>query len=76
EIRAAFPAKPKLASEAPYRQSALLSAARGASFEKLSRCFALVSDADARLKGMLPAFSAMETLESAVLGMTALFGTR
>ena len=73
EVRASFPARPSLASEQPYRQSALLSTARGASFNKLSKCFALVADADARLKGLLPAYSAMETLESAVLGMCGLF---
>jgi len=76
EVRAAFPARPNLGSEQPYRQSALLSAARGASFDKLSKCFALVADADARLKGLLPAYSGMETLESAVLGMSALFSRR
>jgi DNA polymerase-3 subunit delta len=75
EVRASFPAKPNLGAEPPYRQSALLSAARSANYEKLSKCFALVADADARLKGLLPAYSAMETLESAVLGMAALFST-
>jgi DNA polymerase-3 subunit delta len=72
-VTKSFPAKPNLASEQPYRQSALISSARGATYDKLSQCFALVADADARLKGLLPAYSAMETLESAVLGMAAVF---
>lgn len=73
ELKAMFPSKPNLASEQPYRQSALLSSARATSFDKLCQCLSLVADADARLKGLLPAYSAMETLESAVLNMAAVF---
>jgi DNA polymerase-3 subunit delta len=74
EVQASFPTRPNLAKEPPYRQAALLAIARAATFEKLHRCMKLVSDADARLKGLLPGYSAIETLESTVLGMSAVFG--
>ncbi|MHB8636234.1 MAG: DNA polymerase III subunit delta [Fimbriimonadaceae bacterium] len=73
DVQRGFPSRPNIGSEPPYRQSALLAGARGVTFHKLSACFSLVADADARLKGLLPAYSAMETLESAVLAMAALF---
>jgi DNA polymerase-3 subunit delta len=73
-VVAGFPARPNLSKEPPYRQSAFLSIARSTSFDKLAKSMKLVGEADARLKGLLPAYSAMETLESTVLGMAALFG--
>ena len=44
-------------------------AAKNANFNQLSECLNIVSDADARLKGMLPSYSAMETLEQMLLKM-------
>lgn len=73
-VTSRFPGKPNITKEPPYRQGPLLSSARLATFPRLSACFGLLADADGRLKGLLPAYSAQETLESTVLGMTAIFG--
>jgi DNA polymerase-3 subunit delta len=73
EIAALFPNKPNLAKEAPYRQRAVMNAARSADFPRLTRCFQILSDADARLKGLLPGVSGFETLERMVLEMAAEF---
>lgn len=69
EARGCFPEKPNLAGEPPYRQSRLMQVAKRTSLSALARCLQSVSDADAKLKGQLPGFSAMETLESMVLEM-------
>lgn len=66
-----FLAKPNYAKEPPYRQARLMQVARKLEFGAISRCMALVADADAKLKGMLPSHSAMETLEQLVLGMAS-----
>jgi DNA polymerase III subunit delta len=66
-VRAMFPDKPSFAKEPPYRQSKLMALARNMSLPALARGMKLISDADARLKGMLPGFTAMETLESTIL---------
>lgn len=58
---------PSFAKEPPYRQSKLMTVARQTSFSSLAAALQIVADADAKLKGMLPAFSAMETLEEAIL---------
>jgi DNA polymerase III delta subunit len=69
-VRAQLAERPNLLKEPPYRQSKLMSLARMTSLPALATCFGLLSDADARLKGMLPGFSAMETLESTVLNLS------
>jgi DNA polymerase-3 subunit delta len=68
-IRALFPDKPNLAAEPPYRQGAVMSTARRISLERLERCFEILADTDARLKGALDGFSGIETLERMVLEM-------
>jgi hypothetical protein len=47
----------------------VLSVARNVSFERLNRCFTILADTDARLKGALDSFSSVETLERMVLEM-------
>ena len=68
-----FPTRPDLTKEPPYRQTALMSSARGTSLSNLAQCFRILADTDARLKGQLPSYSAMETLERMVLEMGNLF---
>jgi DNA polymerase-3 subunit delta len=70
-----FPTRPNLTKEAPYRQRAIMAAARNVDYQRLARGFQLVSDADARLKGLLPAVSAAETLERLVLELCAQFAS-
>lgn len=64
-----FPSKPNFLKEPSYRQSVVMGLARRASFASLARCFQILSDADARLKGILPGVSGIETLERMVLEM-------
>lgn len=71
EILATFPDKPNLAKEPPYRQSSMMSLARKASLTRIAAMLAAVSDADAKLKGMRPSYSGIETLEMLVLEMSA-----
>lgn len=76
EIRRLFPDRPNLAKEPPYRQSRLMQQARRVDFNALSQCLNAVSDADAKLKGLLNSFSAIETLEQMVLEMVEVVSAR
>lgn len=69
DVKAAFPSRPDLAKEKEWQQSRALQAARQTDLPSLSRCFGVLSDADAALKGALPGFNAMETMERMVLDM-------
>ena len=69
EILRQFPEKPNLAKEQPFRQSAVMNAARRISFSQLTVCLGILNDTDIRLKGSLPSFSAMDSLERMVLDM-------
>jgi DNA polymerase III subunit delta len=75
-IRRMFPEKPNLAKEPPYRHSRLLQQARRVDLDALRQCFQAVSDADAKLKGLLDSFSPIETLEHMVLQMVEVAGPR
>lgn len=68
-VRAMFPEKPNLASEPPYRQGSVTTAARKVSLLQIQKCFTIIADTDARLKGSLDSFSGIETLERMVLQM-------
>jgi len=71
EVLAMFPEKPNLAKEPEYRQRSMMTLARKATLPTIAHQFSLLSDADARLKGLLPGYSGMETLEELVLEMSA-----
>ncbi len=75
-VQRLFMDKPNFAKEAPYRQSRLLQQAKRVDLTALQRCFQAVSDADAKLKGLLDSFSPIETLEHMVLEMVEVIGTR
>lgn len=64
-----FPDNPNFAKQAPFVKSKAVRSARSVTLDQLSTCMRIVSDADARLKGMLPSFSAMESLEQMLLQM-------
>ncbi len=68
-INRMFPEKPNIAKEPPYRQSRLIAQARRTDLPTLTFCFAAISEADGKLKGLIDAFSAIETLEHMVLSM-------
>lgn len=66
---AQLPENPSLLKQAPFVRGKAMRAARNASFNQLSQCLQIMCDADARLKGMLPSYSGMETLEQMLLKM-------
>ena len=69
EIRATFPEKPNLAKEPPYRQTRVMASARKTTLPALAACLGVVADTDSRLKGALPAYTPIDTLERMVLEM-------
>ncbi|HTQ09457.1 MAG TPA: DNA polymerase III subunit delta [Fimbriimonadaceae bacterium] len=75
-VRALLPGKPNIASELPYRQGRLMQQARRVDLPALRRCFESVSDADAKLKGLVDSFSPIETLEEMVLEMVQEIGAK
>jgi len=70
-IRGLFPEKPNLSAEQPYRQGAIMTAARRIPLPRIEQCFRILADTDARLKGSLEAFSGIESLERMLLEMSA-----
>ncbi|MBX3119356.1 MAG: DNA polymerase III subunit delta [Fimbriimonadaceae bacterium] len=70
-----FPAK-GIASEPEWRQRRLMTSARTITYDKLRGCFTALSDAEARLKGALPSYSALETLERMTMEMIGVVGRR
>jgi DNA polymerase III delta subunit len=68
-IRRLFPSKNSITSLKDYPLKKSMARARQISLEQIARCMQVLSDADARLKGMLPGFSTAETLEHLVLEM-------
>jgi hypothetical protein len=54
EVRRLFPPKPNLAAEKPFVQGKVMRLARTVNLASLTRCLAVLSEADARLKGILP----------------------
>lgn len=69
DVAAAFPERPNIRREADWLQARAMTAARTLSLDQIARCFQLLCDADGRLKGQLPSFTGMETLERMVLEM-------
>jgi len=62
-----FPTRPNLASEKDYPRKLAFQFARAMSLNQISDALEAISDADARLKGILPGFSTSDTLERLVL---------
>ena len=71
-VRAQFPEKPNITAEQPYRQAPIMNAAKKVSLERIAACLQILADTDARLKGALPSFSTMDTLERMVLDMSGI----
>jgi DNA polymerase III subunit delta len=64
-----LPDNPSLLKQAPFVRGKAMRAAKNANFDQLAECLKLVGDADAKLKGMLPSYTGMETLEQMLLRM-------
>jgi len=69
EVAATFLDKPKISAEAEWLQSKLMRTAKRLNFAQLAACLNLLLEADAKLKGALPAANDVETLESMVVRM-------
>jgi DNA polymerase III subunit delta len=69
-VLAQIPEKPNITKEPPFRQAALSRTAGKLTQPRLRRCFTILSDTDARLKGALPGFSSVDTLERMVLDLS------
>ena len=68
-LAAQFPSKPNICREKPYTQRTYMTAAQNVSLGRIEACFQILADTDAKLKGALPAFSRIETLEMMILEM-------
>ncbi len=75
-IKALFPDRPNLANESPYRQGPMMQAAQRLTLVQISRGLQILGDADARLKGALPGFSSMETLERMIMELSKSLAVR
>ena len=69
-VTARFPSTPNLQKMQPWSQDQAMRLARKLTLGQLALALRSASDADARLKGLLPSFSAMETLERMLLEIT------
>lgn len=68
-LRSQFPDRPNLAKEKDYAQQKAMRAAQRVDLDTIAYCLRLLSDADARIKGLLPGYSTSETLERMVFDM-------
>jgi DNA polymerase III delta subunit len=72
EVQAILPTNPPWESLHSFVQNKAMKLARSASFQSLAACLEVVSDADAKLKGILPSYSAMDTLDQMLLKLVEL----
>jgi DNA polymerase-3 subunit delta len=71
EVRRCFPDRPDLSKEQPYRQGQVIATARRTTLDRIARALEVLSDTDARLKGALPGFSSLETMERMILELAS-----
>ncbi len=69
-----FPAKPSLRSEPDWSRERVMRRAQSLTIDQLRRGFEALSDVDAKLKGLAPSFSAMDSLEQFLLQVAAISG--
>jgi DNA polymerase III delta subunit len=66
-----LPSKPRINEEREWSQQRAMRAARRLSLPQIRQVFAELTEADARLKGLDPSYSTLETVEEMVLRMSA-----
>ncbi len=69
DLTAMLPSTPNIVAQKEYPRKLAMQGAQKVTLEQLSRCFAILSDTEARIKGQLPCFSAIDALEQMVLEM-------
>ena len=69
KVLALFPKKPNLLSEPDWTHKRYFDTARRINLNQIAVCMQELADADARIKGLLPAYSVVETLEQMILKM-------
>lgn len=70
-IKQGFPGKPNIASAHDFVVQKSMALASKTSFEKLGRCYQLLCDAEAEMKGALPSADALDSVERMVVAMSA-----
>lgn len=76
EVLRQFPEKPNLAKEQPYMQGKFMRTAKTMTFPQIAECMAILSDADARLKGAKASFSSLDTIEQMLINMARIFRSK
>ncbi len=72
EVRAQMPEKPNILTEREWLQKKMMGNAQRIPLKRISKCLEEIQTADAKLKGMAPAFSTTETLETLILNLSRL----
>jgi len=76
EVQKLFTAKPNLSAESSFSQKKAMAIANRINLTQIQKCFGILADTDARLKGSLYSFSAMEALERMLLDMATVVATK
>lgn len=75
EVLSRLPEKPNINSEKDWIQRKTLAAARNTTFKQLSSAFEVLAVTDARMKGIEPGFSGIDSLEVMTLKLVEVFKT-
>lgn len=73
DILALFPRKPNISTESPFRQNAIMRAAKTVTLAQMRDALGQLALADAKIKGMGTSFSTNDTLEQLVFELAAIF---
>lgn len=76
KVLSLLPSKPRISEERDWPREKAVKAARKLRFEQIGSVFKELVAADARIKGMLPAYNTVDTVERMVLNMTAICRSR
>jgi DNA polymerase III delta subunit len=76
EVAAMMPDKPNFAKTSDWQRRRAMRGARGLTIPQIAACLFELETADARMKGLKPAYSAQETLEEMTLKMSLICSGR
>ncbi len=75
QVAGQFSRSPNLLKEKEWSQNRAMQAARHIPLHRLSEALEIIAETDARLKGLLPAYTAFETLEQMLLQLVDIMGS-